>query len=154
LHQLRERERQITRLGNYLCKKSICNQKVKFLSAKTKKSYLKFAKFNAYSPKKVCKKLGHFCNYWTRDKRCSEHCNFYVIVWFRFSLICIFDTLFVVGTNQSQTPTVNKILHTYRVCHGFRLKKPDNYFRVSFDHFWSNRHLLRQLGQYRKLAWI
>ncbi len=26
----------------------------------------------------------------------------------------------------------------YRVCHGFRLLKQDDYFRVNFDHFWIN----------------
>ena len=35
----------------------------------------------------------------------------------------------------------------YRVCHGFRFTKRDDYFRVTFDHFWSKRHFLRQLEQ-------
>ena len=40
----------------------------------------------------------------------------------------------------------------YRVCHRFRLMKQDDYFRVSFDHFWIKHHIIRQLGQYWKLA--
>jgi len=30
----------------------------------------------------------------------------------------------------------------YRVRHIFRLTKRDDYFRVTFDHFWSKRHFL------------
>ena len=33
------------------------------------------------------------------------------------------------------------------LCHGFRLMMWDDYFWVNFDHFWSKRHFLRQLGQ-------
>ena len=40
-----------------------------------------------------------------------------------------------------------------KVCHGFRLTKRDDYFRVNFDHFWINHHFIRQLGQYWKSAW-
>ena len=36
---------------------------------------------------------------------------------------------------------------SYRVCHGFRLTKRDDYSRVSLDHFWSECHFMRQLGQ-------
>ena len=35
----------------------------------------------------------------------------------------------------------------YRVCHRFRLRKQDDYFRVTFDHFWGRCHFLWQLGQ-------
>ena len=41
----------------------------------------------------------------------------------------------------------DKALFYYRVCHGFRLTKWDDYFLVNFDHFWIERHFLRQLGQ-------
>ena len=29
---------------------------------------------------------------------------------------------------------------SYRVCHGLRLTNQDDYFRVTFDHFWRERH--------------
>ena len=45
------------------------------------------------------------------------------------------------------------LLDGYRVCRGFRLTKQVDYFWVNFDHFWSKRHFLRQLGQLQKLAW-
>ena len=34
----------------------------------------------------------------------------------------------------------------YRVCHGFRLMKRDDYFWVIFNPFWNEGHYLRQLG--------
>ena len=42
-------------------------------------------------------------------------------------------------------PTHLKYL--YRVCHGFRLTKQEDYFRVNFDHFRSKLCFFRQLGQ-------
>ena len=38
------------------------------------------------------------------------------------------------------------------MCHGFRLRERDDYFWVDFDHFWSEHHFARQLGQYWKSA--
>ena len=35
----------------------------------------------------------------------------------------------------------------YGLCRGFRFMKRDDYFQVNFDHFGSERHFLRQLGQ-------
>jgi len=43
-------------------------------------------------------------------------------------------------------------LPCYRVCHGFRFTTRDDYFWVNFDHFWIERHFMRQLGQYWKSA--
>ena len=40
----------------------------------------------------------------------------------------------------------------YSVCHGFRFTTQDDYFWVNFDHFWIQRHFIRQLGQYWKSA--
>ena len=34
----------------------------------------------------------------------------------------------------------------YRVCHGFRLTKRDDYFWVTFDHFWSKHHFFEAAG--------
>ena len=47
----------------------------------------------------------------------------------------------------------NKMDTLYSVCHAFRLTKQDDYFWVNFDHFWSEHHFLRQLGQLWKSAW-
>ncbi len=38
------------------------------------------------------------------------------------------------------------------VCHGLRLTRRVDYFKVNFDHFWIKNHFLRQLGHYKKLA--
>ena len=38
------------------------------------------------------------------------------------------------------------------MCHGFRLKKQDDYFWVDFDHFSKEHHFFRQLGKYWKSA--
>ncbi len=40
----------------------------------------------------------------------------------------------------------------YRLCHGFRLTKRDDYFWVDFDHFWIKQYFWRQLGQYWNLT--
>ena len=37
-------------------------------------------------------------------------------------------------------------IETYTVCHEFRLTKPDDCFWVTFDHFWSKRHLFEVAG--------
>jgi len=37
-------------------------------------------------------------------------------------------------------------LRSYRVCHGFRLTKRNDYFWVDFDHFWIEHYFWRQLG--------
>ncbi len=39
------------------------------------------------------------------------------------------------------------ILMSYRVCHGFRLTKQDDYLWANFDHFWIEPYFWRQLGQ-------
>ena len=54
---------------------------------------------------------------------------------------------------QNEHGRRNVLKNFYRVCHGFRLTKRDDYFQVNFDHFWSEHHFLRQLGQYWKSAW-
>ena len=43
-------------------------------------------------------------------------------------------------------PTLEK-LYAYRVCHGFRLTMPDDWFRVTCYQFWSKWYFLRQLGR-------
>jgi len=45
-----------------------------------------------------------------------------------------------------------RTLGNYRVCHGFRLKKRDDYFSVNFDHFMIEQNFWRQKGQYWRLA--
>ena len=37
----------------------------------------------------------------------------------------------------------------YRVCHGFRITKQNDYLLVTFDHFWSESHFSRQLGLWK-----
>jgi len=45
-----------------------------------------------------------------------------------------------------------RIFHFYRVCHGLRLMKQEDYFWVNFDHFWIEHYFWRLLGQYWKLS--
>jgi len=39
--------------------------------------------------------------------------------------------------------SVRSALVWYKVCHGFRLTKRDDYFWVDFDHFWIEHYFLR-----------
>jgi len=63
---------------------------------------------------------------------------------YNFVLRIQLETLYVVDA----TPCCR----SYRVCHGFRLTKQDDYSWVHFKHFWNKQHFMRQLGQYQKSA--
>jgi len=54
------------------------------------------------------------------------------------------------GLFLSEAIAQNWILNKNRVCHGFGLMKEDHYFRVTFDHFGSECHFQRQLGEVEK----
>ena len=41
---------------------------------------------------------------------------------------------------------------SYRVCHKFRPTKQDDYFWVTFDHFWIKRHFLKCWIRKKKLS--
>ncbi len=62
--------------------------------------------------------------------------------WKAFNLFLFYMQFFFMKNN----------FKTYIACYGLRLTKRDDYFLVTFDHFWRNCHFMKQLGQYKKLA--
>ena len=76
-------------------------------------------------------------------------------IWLQFVLLTFDDAvnslnekffadLFKDRLNPNGCPIkVIKCLGMYRLCHGFRLTKSDDYLWVAFDHFWSEYHFQR-----------
>jgi len=70
---------------------------------------------------------------------------------FCFVILLDFDFLEKFTSHRSRDNTTKKIYLFYRVCHGLRVTKWNDYFRANFDHFWIKHCFLRKLRQKWKL---
>jgi len=74
---------------------------------------------------------------------------------FRNSYAIIFNIIYLIcnGSGQGSWKWLEKCWKVrYKVCHGFRWMKQDDYFWVNFDHFCIKQYFWKQLEQFWKLA--